>query len=109
MRGRTEGGLKDGLACRSGERTPLRFKSYENCVNFFENLGFIELHCPAMLRCVIVVEYPETVSHMPRKFFAVASPSRIHEFAISGILRRQIERVKDQRLPLGVERPPKCL
>ena len=71
-------------------------KSHEDGINFFEKLGIVELHRPAMLRLVVVVEDPQTVRHFAVQVVTVASPRGIDELSIGGILRRQIERVEDK-------------
>src|SRR6266404_4353632 len=82
---------------------PGSLKSDEYRVDFFQNLGVVELHCPAMLRLVVVVEDSETMRPLAIQLIAVTSPGGIYELAVRSVLCRQIERVKDQRLPLRVE------
>src|SRR5258708_32719356 len=79
--------------------TPGRLQSHKNRVDLLENLGILELHCPAMLSLVIVVEDSKSVRPLCIQLIAVASPGSIDKFAVRGVLRRQVECVKNERLP----------
>src|ERR1700730_115205 len=91
------------------EGMPCRFKSHKNRVNFFKGLWVVELHRPAMLGLVVVVEDPKAVGPFAIEVVTVISPSGIDEFSIGSILRGQIESVEDERFSLRVESPSKCL
>src|SRR5260370_25878013 len=78
--------------------TPGRLKSHKNRVDLFENLGILELHCPAMLSLVIIVEDSQSMRPLCIHQIAVTSPSGIHKLTVSGVLARKVESVKDERL-----------
>src|SRR5580704_17471961 len=88
----TEVGLEYWPPGWRSERAPCGFKSDKHRVDLFKNPGVVELHRPAMLRLLVVVEDPETVRSFAVQFVAVTSPGGIHEFSVGGILRRQVER-----------------
>src|SRR5260370_38552091 len=93
---RTEICFQYRLPCRHRRATPGRLQSDENCVYFLENLGVIELHCPALLRLVVVVKDSETAWPLGIQLIAVTAPGSINKFAVRRVLRGQVERVKDE-------------
>src|SRR5207247_295418 len=106
IRRRAEIGFKQWFAGRRGERTIRGFKSYKNRVDFLQGLRIIELHGPAMLGLIVIVENSKIPGHLTAQIVTVAAPRRVDELALSCILRGEVERVKNQRFAFCVEGAP---
>src|ERR1700733_14373653 len=105
---RPEVGFQYRLPGWRRERSVRGLESDQHGCCLFKKLGVVELHGPAMLRLVVVVEDSQTVRHFAVQVVTVASPCSVNELSISGILRWQIEGIEDEGFSLRVERPPKC-
>src|ERR1700722_11749237 len=100
---RSEIRLEDRFSRRGGVPILGGLESDEDGINFLENLRVIELHGPAMLCLIVVIEDAEAVRRFVFEFVAVAAPGGVDELAVRGAFGREVKGVKDQGLPLCIE------